>query len=63
MDNREQVEEIRKYQSRLSGLTGKDIPAEMAAWLWIRKYAKVWRLRHPVCQPAGIGDLRDEIEM
>jgi hypothetical protein len=48
MDNQNQVSEIRKYQEHLATLIGRQIDRNMVARIWIRKYAKLWRLRHPV---------------
>jgi hypothetical protein len=48
MDNEKQVWEIARYQQYLTELIGKEIDKDIAAGIWIRKYAKVWRLRHPV---------------
>jgi hypothetical protein len=50
MDNLEQVFEIEKYQNYLSGLCGKDIDENIAARIWIRKNAELWRLHHQVVQ-------------
>ena len=47
MDNQKQVLEIIKYKQRLSKIIGKEIPNNIAALIWIRKYAKIWRLQHP----------------
>ena len=47
MDNHQQLEEIEKYCRHLIQRTGLEVPAETAAGIWIRKYAKIWRLRHP----------------
>ncbi|MCP4220230.1 MAG: hypothetical protein GY765_36700 [bacterium] len=47
MDNIKQVREIKGYCLYLSLLTGRKIPIEVAAAIWIRKYADVWRLKHP----------------
>jgi hypothetical protein len=46
MDNTLQIEEIKKYQRHLSEITGETVDEEVAALLWIRKYAQVWRLQH-----------------
>ena len=46
MDNTLQLEEIRKYKQYLSMILGRDIDENAAARIWIRKYAKVWRLTH-----------------
>lgn len=51
MDNRQQIEEIRNFALHLCRLTGQLIPEELAARIWIRKYAKIWRLKHPVLVP------------
>jgi hypothetical protein len=48
MDNEKQVWEIAKYQQYLAEMIGKEIDKDVAARIWIRKYAKVWRLRHPI---------------
>jgi hypothetical protein len=47
MDNEKQVWEIAKYQQYLADLIGKEIDKDIAARIWIRKYAQIWRLRHP----------------
>jgi hypothetical protein len=47
MDNEKQVWEIAKYQQYLAEMVGKEIDKDVAARIWIRKYAKAWRLRHP----------------
>jgi hypothetical protein len=46
MDNKLQIEEIRKYRHYLSQLLGYDIDEDTAAGIWIRKYAETWRLTH-----------------
>jgi hypothetical protein len=48
MDNEKQVWEIAKYQQYLAELIGREIDKDIAARIWIRKYAKIWRLRHPI---------------
>lgn len=48
MDNEKQVWEIVKYRQYLAELIGKEIDKDVAARIWIRKYAKIWRLRHPL---------------
>lgn len=48
MDNRLQCLEIQKFQQRLSRLLGRTIDRNVAATIWVRKYAKIWRLKH--CQ-------------
>jgi hypothetical protein len=50
MDNRKQIDEILRYRERLSRLTGKRVDTETAAYIWIRHYARLWRLRHPRSQ-------------
>ncbi|MDD5676029.1 MAG: hypothetical protein PHC61_17795 [Chitinivibrionales bacterium] len=45
-DNKQQILEIQKYQVRLSKFIGKNIDTNTAAIIWIRKYAKIWRLTH-----------------
>jgi len=47
MDNSSQIAEIRKYRERLSRMVGHDIDDDVAAQLWIRTYARLWRLTHP----------------
>ena len=47
MDNEKQVCEITKYQQHLAELIGREIDKDIAAGIWIRKYAEIWRLRHP----------------
>jgi hypothetical protein len=46
MDNLLQIDEIKKYQRYLQENTGEDVDEEMAALIWIRKYANQWRSRH-----------------
>ena len=48
MDNYDQLSKILKYQEHLSTVVGKEIDNNVAAQIWIRKYAEVWRLKHPV---------------
>jgi hypothetical protein len=45
-DNRQQLLEIQKYQERLSRFIGRKIDNNTAASIWIRKYAKIWRMQH-----------------
>ena len=45
MDNSKQIAEIRKYRLRLSKILRKEIDEDIAAEIWIRKYAEAWRLR------------------
>jgi len=45
MDNSLQIEEIKKYQRYLSERTGEEVDEEIAALLWIMKYARYWRQR------------------
>jgi hypothetical protein len=40
MDNSLQIEEIKKYQRYLSERTGEEVDEEIAALLWIMKYAR-----------------------
>jgi hypothetical protein len=47
MDNEKQVKEITRYQRYLADVVGREIDKNIAARIWIRKYAKVWRLTHP----------------
>jgi hypothetical protein len=51
MDNKEQIEEIKKYRQHLSSLVGHEIENNAAAFIWINKYAEKWRLTHPPQQP------------
>jgi hypothetical protein len=46
MDNYLQIIEINKYKKYLSAITGKEIKGNIVAVIWIRKYAKIWRLLH-----------------
>lgn len=46
MDNFLQIDEIKKYQRHLQEVTGEEVDEEVAALIWIRKYAHDWRLRH-----------------
>ena len=45
-ENKKQIVEIKKYQDRLSRFVGKKIDPNTAAIIWIRKYAKIWRMQH-----------------
>jgi len=45
-DNLKQIEEIRNYVKHLYSMTGVWVAEDVAAVIWIRKYAKVWRLTH-----------------
>ncbi|NLL11972.1 MAG: hypothetical protein GX267_01070 [Fibrobacter sp.] len=53
MDNILQIIEIHKYRTYLCNLLGKDIDFEMSARIWIKKYAELWRLRHPIEKDNG----------
>ncbi len=44
MDNQEQIKEIMRYRQHLSQITHHDIDQETAALIWVRKYARLWRL-------------------
>jgi hypothetical protein len=46
MDNYRQIIEIKKYKQYLSRIIGKEIKNNIAAAIWIRKYSKIWRMRH-----------------
>jgi hypothetical protein len=46
MDNQEQIKEIMRYRLHLSRITHHEIDLETAALIWVRKYARVWRLVH-----------------
>jgi hypothetical protein len=46
MDNQEQIREIMRYRLHLAHITHQEIDLETAALIWIRKYARVWRLVH-----------------
>jgi len=46
MDNKQQIKEIKKYREHLSKSMHKSVDLNTAAELWIRKYAKIWRLKH-----------------
>jgi len=48
MDNILQIVEIHKYRTYLCNLLGEDIDFEISARIWIKKYAEIWRLRHPI---------------
>jgi len=50
MDNDTQISEIEKYHKFLTGLMGRDIDKNTAARIWIRKYAELWRIKHPTQQ-------------
>jgi len=47
MDNRTQILQIEKYRQRLARMRGRDVDCDIAARLWIRKYARLWRISHP----------------
>ncbi|MBD3393944.1 MAG: hypothetical protein GF418_17550 [Chitinivibrionales bacterium] len=53
MDNYSQIAAIRRYREHLSRQVGRDIDANVAARLWVRKYARLWRIVHEV--RAGTG--------
>jgi hypothetical protein len=53
MDNEKQVSEITRYQRYLAELIGKEIDSDIAARIWIRKFAKLWRLKHPLTLESG----------
>jgi len=46
-DNNQQVAEIIKFCSHLEEMIGHAINPEVAAHIWIRKFAKAWRNEHP----------------
>jgi hypothetical protein len=46
MDNIQQIEEIKKYYRYLNRTVGRKIDLEFAAQVWIRKYARLWRMKH-----------------
>lgn len=46
MDNFIQIKKIREFRQHLSKTTGKEIDMETAARIWVRKYAKIWRLHN-----------------
>ncbi len=46
-DNRQQLNEIERYRQKLSHMLRRDIDINFAAVIWIRKYALLWRLKHP----------------
>ena len=47
MDNYLQIDEIKKYQHYLQQITGGHVDEEIAALVWIRKFAGDWRSKHP----------------
>jgi hypothetical protein len=51
MDNVDQLEEIQEYREHLSSVVGKEVDDNTAAFIWIRKNAQTWRLKHPLQQP------------
>jgi hypothetical protein len=53
VDNDIQIREILKYDEHLRDCTGRDIPVEVAAAIWIRKYARLWRTSHPAAGSAS----------
>lgn len=54
MDNFLQIIEIKKYKFYLNRLIGKEIKDTIAAAIWIRKYAKIWRSRHQKFQQVSV---------
>lgn len=44
-DNMSQVLEIQAYKEYLSELLGKEVERNVAARIWIRKNARIWRLK------------------
>ena len=46
-DNRQQLDQIELYRQRLCRLLQRDVDLNVAALIWIRKYARLWRMRHP----------------
>lgn len=48
MDNKKQLKAIIHYKNYLSHLSGHTISLNTAARIWVRKYAELWRLRHPI---------------
>jgi len=49
-DNARQLSEIEIYRQRLSRLLNREVDLNAAAFIWIRKYARIWRLKHPAAQ-------------
>ncbi len=46
LDNKLQLCEIEKYRERLERILGRRLDSNIAARIWIRKYAHLWRLRN-----------------
>jgi len=51
MDNKDQIEEIKRYKEHLSKILGYDIEVNAAALIWIERYAAKWRNSHPRPEP------------
>jgi len=47
MDNLQQLKAIKKYRRYLNRMVNREIDLEFAAQIWIRKYARIWRMKHP----------------
>jgi hypothetical protein len=45
MDNLQQIEEIKKYCRYLNRTFSAKVDLEFAAQIWIRKYARLWRMK------------------
>lgn len=50
MDNILQIREISRYRKYLCNLLKINIDAEIAARIWISKYAEIWRLKHQLVE-------------
>ena len=62
MDNHIQIEEIRKYRQYLSEILGEDIDEEVAARIWVMRYAEIWRMKQNSTTKAWTADLVKKIE-
>lgn len=47
MDNMQQIEEIQRYRLHLCKILRNEINLDEAARIWIEKYARLWRNKHP----------------
>ncbi|MBD3418891.1 MAG: hypothetical protein GF398_02115 [Chitinivibrionales bacterium] len=47
MDNHVQIKEIRQYREELIHKCRRSISENVAARLWIKRYAAQWRSQHP----------------
>ncbi len=50
MDNKQQINRMKKYQEHLCRVLHKDMDFNTVAELWIQRYAKIWRDKHSAIQ-------------